>query len=103
VQMSSPPGIQTARGFGEAPLIGDGGGGAVEFGDGDGKLLVVAGRAVLKDAKSDSIAQQDRLVRVAAVMNAGVDAVTKADVVCEPLFWRTSGVPEAVQDNVPRG
>ena len=62
-------------------MVGNGRSCAVELSERDGELLVVRLRLVLKDAKCGCLPQQQRRVGVAAVMDAGVDAMTEADVV----------------------
>lgn len=64
-------------------LVGDGRGRSVELRDGNRELLVVSGGSVPKNAEGDGLAEKDGLVGVAAVMDAGVDAVTEADVVSD--------------------
>ena len=67
--------------FRDGALVGDGGGGTVELGDGDGKLLVVTGGFIAKDGEGHGFSEKHRLLGIAAVMDAGVDTMTEADVV----------------------
>jgi dihydrofolate reductase len=63
----------------EHALVGDGGGAAVEFHNGDKELFVVGGSAVLKDAERDGLAEQNGLIGIDAVVDASMKAMTEAD------------------------
>lgn len=77
----------------ETALVGDGAGGAVEFGDGGGELLVASGSAVLKNPERDGFAEEYGLVRVAAVMNSGA---------CQRCgMERLKPIKEALPEGIP--
>lgn len=62
-------------------MIGDGCGCTVEFRDVHSERLIIGPGPVLQDAERNLLAQQDRPVGRAAEVYAGVNPVTKRDVV----------------------
>jgi len=64
-------------------LVRDGCRRAVEFRDINGEWLVIRLGPILQDAERHLLAQKDRPVGRAAEVYAGVNPVTKRDVVCQ--------------------
>src|SRR5271165_865925 len=64
-------------------LVGDGRGRAIKFRDGYRELLVIGRGLVLQDAEGKGLTQDQRLIAVASVVDAGMDAVAEGDVVPE--------------------
>jgi hypothetical protein len=72
-------------------LIGDARDAAVQLRYLDGELLVVGMRPVLQDAQRDRFTQLDRGIGIAAPVNTGMDAVTKANIVRELMQFAIDG------------
>ena len=80
--------------------VADGCGGTVQLSDVDSERLVIRFRPILQDTEPNLLAQHDRALAGTAEVNAGVDSMTKGDVVREFDQFSVNGQTVPVRSGV---